>query len=274
MPEGPEVKRLTNQLNLSVRSSGLNKIEILSGRYTKKLPEGFQEFSKLFPIYLSEAKCKGKFIYITTTTDWTIWNTLGMSGSWLLGYGDTESKHKHLRVKFTYTDTNSIYFKDMRNFGTLKFVKGKDKLESKLKSLGPDILEEEISDAWFKAKLMKYHKKTLPEVLMDQKVLAGIGNYIKAEALYLAKLSPNRTCASLSDEEIHQLKKAIYSVAQESYESGGSTFRTYSDFYGQKGNFSDRFMVYGKKVDPQGHKVVKTETKDKRTTHWVPALQK
>lgn len=280
MPEGPEVKKIVDQMSKVLSGKTLYQVQILTGRYQKKAPDGLLDFSPHMPVVITDVKCKGKFIYFLTDTDWTIWNTLGMSGSWL----KTDSKDyegDHLRARFyfndgtiSYDDPEVVYFKDMRNFGTLKFVKGKDLLREKLDSLGPDVLEEDLSDQTFKLRLKKRGSKTLPEVLMDQKILSGVGNYIKAEALYLAKLSPHRIVNSLSDLELATLNKAISSIIRESYRTGGSTFRTYTDFNGEVGNFSSRFMVYGQDKDPLGNEVRREETKDGRTTHWVPEVQK
>ena len=254
-----------------VNGRKLRDIVILSGRYIKKDPESYLAFRKKInvePLVITDVKCKGKFIYFLTNSDWSIWNTLGMSGGW-----SPNDEHPHARVKFLLEDS-IVCFNDTRNFGTLKFVNDEKKLQKKLKSLGTDILAEEIPFDIFKNKIMYYNGKTLPEILMDQSLFSGIGNYLKAESLYLAKLSPHRYAYTLTDEEIESLRKATHSIIRESYRSGGSTLRTYADFNGAPGNFSDRFMVYKQKVDPQGNPVIKEETKDKRVTHWVPNIQK
>jgi formamidopyrimidine-DNA glycosylase len=273
MPEGPEVKRIVDQMSKVLVGKTLTNIQILTGRYAKKSPDGFDQFLKALPVKITDVKCKGKFIYFLTDGGWNIWNTLGMSGSWLKkesAVSDPESLH--LRLAMTL-DGESIYFKDVRNFGTIKFSNSKSELDEKLNSLGPDILIEDIPDSIFKSRLKKYGKKTLPEVLMDQSVISGVGNYIKAEALYLSKLSPHRIVSSLSDEEFSMLNKAISNIIRESYNTGGSTFRTYADFNGEVGTFSSYFMVYGQDKDPLGNEVKREETKDGRTTHWVPKVQ-
>lgn len=252
-----------------IEGKSLVHIDYLSGRYLKKLPEGNIEFLKATPLKITKVKCKGKFIYFKTDSEWSIWNTLGMSGGW------TDNAFiEHIRASLNFQDGSCVYFRDIRNFGTLKFVNSKMELTKKLLSLGPDILTEDVPDNLFRSKIKNRYNKTLPEILMDQSFVAGVGNYIKAEALYLAKLSPHRKGGSLTDEEIVRLNKAITYVVRESYKSGGSTIKTYADFNGDVGTFTDRFMVYGRKKDPQGNAVVKDETLDKRTTHWVPKIQK
>lgn len=268
MPEVAEVRRYVEALNQHVIDKSMCGIEVVSGRYVKTHPENIMEFGSVLPRKISKVDCKGKFIYFLTDTSWNIWSTLGLTGSW------TANPTEHYRVIFYFADQDPIYFNDMRNFGTLKFVPNQEKLRAKLETLGPDILVDPCPDEIFKQKLKNKANKTLPEILMDQSVVSGIGNYIKAEALYLSQLSPHRTAGSLTDSEIFKLNQAIQAIAKESYRSGGSTFRTYADFNGEVGNFSERFMVYGRKQDPLGHPVIREETKDKRTTHWVPEIQK
>lgn len=267
MPEGPEVKRIATQLNAELSGKTLDSYFILSGRYSKKIPEGHTEFTNECPHVITSVKCKGKFIYFSTDTDWSIWNTLGMSGSW------SKKDDDHARIMFNF-GTKHIFFTDIRNFGTVKFSKGKIALQKHIDSLGPDMLSSDLSDQDFKDILKKNGSKTLPEFVMNQHIISGVGNYVKAEALYLSKLSPHRLCNTLSTLEAEALNKAIKSVLRSSYENGGSTFKSYSDFNGDAGEFTDRFAVYRKKQDPLGHSVISTETKDKRTTWWAPAIQK
>lgn len=250
----------------------LTKIHLLSGRYSKTPPDGILNFISDLPLKITDIKCKGKFIYFLTNSDWSIWNTLGMSGSWLKMDALTVDD-PHLRAAFVFDEELIVCFKDIRNFGTMKFSNSKQDLKEKINSLGPDVLSEEISDDLFKSRLKTKAKKTLAEVLMDQSVVSGVGNYIKAEALYLAKLSPHRTINSLSDNDISTLNKSICCITRASYSTGGSTIRTYADFNGEVGNFSSRFMVYGQDKDPLGNDVTREETKDGRTTHWVQKVQ-
>lgn len=108
---------------------------------------------------------------------------------------------------------------------------------------------------------------------MDQKVISGCGNYIKAEVLYRARLSPHRTVASLSTNDFAVLRQEIIAVMNESYHAKGATIKTYTTTDGDQGHAQFLFRVYGKSVDALGNTVVKEETLDGRTTHWVPNIQ-
>jgi formamidopyrimidine-DNA glycosylase len=267
MPEGPEVKRIGESLAERISLRTLKEINILGGRYQKKLPDRFSEMCSQLPVEIAGPGVHGKFIFIILKNKWSIWNTLGMTGSW------SEKREKHSRVEFVLND-GSIFFNDQRNFGTIKFVDESHQLVSKLRSLGPDMLASTLPDSEFIKIMRKYNKKTPPEVLMNQSAIAGVGNYIKAECLYLSKISPHRAISSITDEELINLKTNIHAVMKESFESGGATIRTYKGFNGESGEYGSRFIVYNQKQDPLGNTVIKEKTKDGRTTHWVPDVQK
>jgi formamidopyrimidine-DNA glycosylase len=272
MPEGPEVKKYTDQLNKHLLGSQIVDIAILSGRYKKEndIP-GLLSIKGELPLLIESVACKGKFIYWTfKDTESSMWNTLGMTGSW--GF-----QSAHQRVRFTVRkDQNinhEIFFSDIRNFGTIKFSDSKKELSKKLNSIGPDMLSDPPAFESFKTIILSQGHKNICKTLMDQSNISGVGNYVKAESLYLSKLSPHRNCSSLSEKELMLLYLSIKSVLSESYTSGGSTLKTYRDLYGNVGSYSGRFLVYGKSIDPLGNKVSTVETPDGRTTHWVPSIQ-
>ena len=271
MPELPEVARTAITLHQSMSGAAILEIKIHSGRYSRHgSPEGYAEISQHLPIYVSSVTSKGKFILITAANplkNWYIWNTLGMSGSWKM----ERSKHSHIEF---VTDKGSFFFTDMRNFGTIKFTDSLEKTSAKLQSIGPDHLGIAISDLEFKQRISRKSKLNITKALMDQSLISGVGNYIKAEALYMAGISPLRIVGSLSDSEFSKLNKAISEIVVASFLSGGATIKTYSGLNDEKGNYTFSFKVYGRKKCEAGFDVVRETTEDGRTTHWVPELQK
>jgi formamidopyrimidine-DNA glycosylase len=148
-------------------------------------------------------------------------------------------------------------------------------LDKKLASLGPDMLNDPPDADNFRNRLHnRGDGKTLAEVLMNQGVFSGVGNYVKAEALYLAELSPHRRCESLTLNEVERLRQQVIAVMRASYANDGATIRSYLNVDSTKGGMKTRFLVYGNRTDPMGNPVVKEETADGRTTHWVPTVQK
>ena len=267
MPEGPEVKRMAHDLAREVTDNTLESVSILSGRYTKKSIEGLTEVNSVLPTRIIGAGCHGKFLYVLTASGFNIWNTLGMTGQW------SRKKTKHTRVSLNFSNDDPVYFNDMRNFGTLKIVYGKTSLIEKIKSLGPDILSSDIDEDFFLARMREKDNVDITKVLMNQKVFAGIGNYIKAESLWLAEIDPNSKVCNITDKKLKKLCKAVKNVMVESYNTGGATFRSHKNFSGIEGDYSSRFLCYGRKIDAEGNLVMKTKTADGRTTHWSPEKQ-
>lgn len=268
MPEGPEVKRNTDFLNKQLTGKMLESFSIMSGRYEKHGPfKGYDEMSKRMLI-VSEVCCKGKFIYFKFQDGSSLWSTLGMSAAWQ----KKETKHSRFNIKTNYG--NEVFFNDIRNFGTLKYVTTEKELKDKLSTLGPDVLSSYVDTDLYKERLDKKPKWSIAKALMNQSVISGIGNYLKAEILYAAKISPHRLCKDLTEKEIELIAEKSFEITNASYQSGGATIMTYRDENNEKGLYSRRFMVYNHKTDPKGNKVIKETTTDKRSTYWVPEIQK
>tara|TARA_B100001123_G_scaffold342540_1_gene388683 strand:+ start:6591 stop:7391 length:801 start_codon:yes stop_codon:yes gene_type:complete len=265
MPEGPEVRKIAQTLAGAVSGETLNSVEVVSGRYLKKDPSGINLFRQQLPKKVVGAGCHGKFMYWMLDDECSIWSTLGMTGEWTL------EKSKHTRLIFKLGN-NEVYFNDQRNFGTLKFVRGKFALIEKLQSLGPDMLAEDVTDSNFISQIRKKPGWEITKALMDQAIVAGVGNYIKSDSLWLSKISPHRKVCDLNDVELKSLNNAIKRIMRESFNTGGSTIETYKDST-KEGEYTRRFLVYNQKMDPDGNKVVRELTADNRTTHWCPDIQ-
>ncbi len=268
MPEGPEVKIVTEGLEKRLSSKTITGVQILSGRYSKKQPDGWSGLVDNLPLKVSAVACKGKFIYITFGDKLHMFNTLGMTGGW------SNVSKKHSRVQFNLDDGTCVFFNDVRNFGTIKITDSYTALKQKLASLGPDMLSEDVSDETFIKRLRKSNDKTIVEGLMDQHVISGVGNYLKSECLYFSGISPHREIRTLTDIDLARLNGVIKTVIRKSYETGGATIYTFQNFEGEKGQYTRRFAVYNQVKDPHGRDVVTFTSADGRTTYWVPEEQK
>lgn len=266
MPEGPEVKIIGESLAKWASSKKITEINIISGRYLKKEMPGLEYAKANMPLDVVGVGVHGKFMYWITRNDIFLYNTLGMTGEW------TKERSKHSRVQIKFED-DEVFFNDQRNFGTLKFVEGRSNLIEKLKSLGPDLLAGSVSDEEFAKRLRAKSSWPIVKVMMDQSIVAGIGNYVKAESLWRARISPHRLVESLSNDELANLKKCCQEVLASSYSHGGASIKNYKRPDGSMGQYTSRFAVYNQKEDPDGNMVVKESTKDGRTTHWVPSVQ-
>jgi uracil-DNA glycosylase len=239
-----------------------------------------------------EWNAKGKFIYlilddgsIKDTDDKdddpdsdfqrSIWITLGMTGQflsekvhledpkyarWYLELFDVESNTSTIDSQ---TNAFKIYYHDQRNFGTLKFSLSAKELQTKLASLGPDVLDRDGTTVDTFLELMDSSKQdvNICKLLMNQQKISGVGNYILSEALYRAKIDPFATIGEL-DEELHRrpLFREIQAVATESYASKGLTrpyVGTYRSMDGNTGEFAFQLQCYGRETCVQGNPVIR-----------------
>jgi len=280
MPEGPEVKYLVDNLNKKLKNKFLKKININGGRYKKHgPPTGFTKFIKELPLEIESVNCKGKFIYfLFKNSQLTMWNTLGMSGWWI------SKNEKHNNLEFII-DKKKLYFNDMRNFGTFTFCNVSN-LDKKLNTLGADILDEKDQFEMFKKRIDRKRNDTfIASAILDQKVDAGVGNYIRAEALYVAKLSPFREIKNVSEEELKIIWEVCRQIGWYFYdEDKGKKLKIINGKYKIAAKYkktgpskykpeADYFLVYRQDKDPLGNKVIHEKIKD-RMIHYVKKIQK
>lgn len=283
MPEGPECKSYADALHDEMGGKEIVDIQFLSGRYkTGEPPTGIDAFVKDLPLTVRQVSCKGKFIYFKLDNSNTftlppsppkyIWSTLGLTGGW------AKTNESSSRFCFTLSDGVKIYFVDQRNFGTVCFNKTEDETKAKLKTLGFDFLHSDksfdnVTESFSIFRKKKNFNKPLCEILMDQSNYAGVGNYIKAEALYQCRLSPHRLGLSLNPSDIESLHDAIKNVMRGSYLSRHPELYSYFNL----DEADDRIfkkLIYKQTKDPLGNDILAEATSDGRTTYWAPNIQK
>lgn len=296
MPEGPELARSRDFLRGLVLGKELTSLELVGGRYGKSPPAGMVDFSQELwngaqaPIVITDVGVKGKFMWwelrrSDVAEPWFMWCTYGMSGMW-----STLPIDKHTAVVVMVNEPGApsssvgscyVQFRDPRHFGTVKFVKGRKALDKKLATLGPDMLNDPPDLQQFWVRLLATRpvapdgkpSSTLAEILMRQDIVSGVGNYVKAEALHRAKLSPHRTVSSLDAADVQRLYHAIIDVMRASYDAQGATVQSYRTGEGERGKAQNFFRVYGREHDEYGHEVTRETTGDGRTTHWCRSCQ-
>jgi formamidopyrimidine-DNA glycosylase len=281
MPEGVEVKLSAEVIRPLVTGHTIVTVDFPNtSRYHTEVPEGLTEFLRVngesrYPVaQIQNVKTKGKFMYWEFKDEWYMFCTFGMTGQWSPKEGNHVSMHLSLVDNGT-GKLSDIYFNDPRHFGTIKFVQGTAALRKKLTELGWDPLTQKLDNHWIPlVNKIRGSNKPIGQLLMDQKVFAGVGNYIRAEALYQAEISPWRMGNMMTKESIETLCKALVNVMEESYKHQGATIHTYTTVYGEEGKYSSCFKVYGQKSDPLGNPIIKEETPEGRTIHWCPMIQK
>lgn len=258
MPEGPEVKVLVDYLNKNILGNKIEDIKIISGKYTKQKSKatticGFNDIKKSLPLKIKGINCYGKFIYWELEDDWYCFITLGLTGRVLV---NVDTIHK--RVEFI-TNKNLINFSDMRNFGTIHFFKGKEQLEKKLKTLGVDMLnsfnlEKDFDFIEKKLSKIKNQKKKIGEVLLEQRIFAGSGNYVRAETLYRAGISPFTEIKEIKGEKLKKLLVSMHEILIKSYKSQLKCLNKNGYHYESLTGCYD-FQVYRRKETPKGEEV-------------------
>lgn len=286
MPEGVEVRISAELIKPLVVGKQVRRVAVgENSRYAGKLPKGLAEFQDSFwdqsgainiinECKIVDVQVRGKFMYWTFSNGWYMFSTFGMTGQWSPEAGNHVCFEMKL-VDYPGMDRSEVYFNDPRHFGTLQFTNNKDDLRDKLNDLGWDPLNQGMAEIWtnYVAGVCSKKNKPIGQLLMDQGIFAGVGNYIRAEALYLAKISPWRQANLMKKEEVVTLCQALADVMNESYSHQGATILTYKDAYGAEGKYSSCFKVYGQATDPLGNPIIKEETPEGRTIHWCPTIQ-
>ena len=220
---------------------------------------------------------------------------LGMSGSFRVvadGGNSAPGKFHHPRsedrahdhVVFHMSSGATVIFNDPRRFGYMKiFARDKIDDEPLLQGLGPEPLGNEF-DAAMLARACANKKTSLKAALLDQRVVAGLGNIYVCEALYRAQLSPRRLAATLATKKTEptdhakRLVNSIHSVLNQAIKAGGSSISDHRQTSGELGYFQHSFQVYdreGEKCQTAGcGGIVRRFTQNGRSTFWCPKCQK
>ncbi len=267
MPEGPEVRITATQLHELLADKTIQELNFVDGKYTMSFPEGYTEFDLCLPAKISSISCKGKTLYFTfeslaTKQKIHAFHSLMMSGRW------TKTWDKYCKWYIETTCGTTIWFSDPRALGTIRFTSSQKEYERTISRLGPDVLSPEMTTAVFKQLCKKYSNRNITSFLMDQQVLSGIGNYLKAEILYAAQIAPTRKVNSLSSDDILQLISAVRTLPRKALAAKGMTLRDYASPDGADGGYQFSLKVYGKKG------ATRLKTPDGRITYWDPKTQK
>jgi formamidopyrimidine-DNA glycosylase len=283
MPEVPEIALTAEILGKYLIDKKLKSFDFVSGRWHNKDPPGYNDFVDALPLKVVDIDSMGKFLWFDLVdpkdedSHWYIWNTFGLTGMWSFFEPD------HNRAELTFSGGKTAYFSDMRNFGTFKFSQDRTALDKKLKQLSPDFLKD---DDFTLSGITKY-KIPIVKILMDQtKVGSGLGNYLTAEILYRAEISPHRPGNKLTKADIKRLIYWIKYVTKLAYTDNHIGYminlETESNKIKKKKYHPDikleddefQFLVYRQKEDPDGNKVKAENIIGNRKTYWVPAVQK
>lgn len=245
MPELPEVATITKQINRKLPA--IIKSVNFSSFFGKMIQQRDYSPKKIINDSLPRAQRHGKNIIFSLNTGYLV-NHLGMSGGWRLSREDLAVKHTHLQLLLENNrEVFYLSYIDPRRFGKFNFISSR-KWEVFKKKWGPDILSKNFSFSWWQELCFKYPRQELKPFLLEQRHLAGIGNYMASEICARAFLSPQKQLGKLTLLEQQKVYQKIIAVTRESVALKGASFGGgYFDAYGKKGQSFYTLWVYQQK---------------------------
>jgi formamidopyrimidine-DNA glycosylase len=274
MPELPEVETVRQTLLPAVGGRIETVWDSGLGLHMKRKPPR-AKLKKLVGATITELRRIGKYLLVDTDGPSSLLVHLGMTGRFRLhANGEPRAKHTHLVLAFV--DGRELRFSDPRRFGQLDmFVRGKEREHAALKELGPDPITDGIDAVAFFARSRKKKKSQLKAFILDQTVLAGVGNIYASEALWLSKLRPTKRAGRLTEEKAAALAKAIDEVLRTSLANHGTSLRDFVDGDGAEGSNYDYLKVYDRKGQPcpRCKTSIRRSVLQGRATYFCPTCQ-
>jgi formamidopyrimidine-DNA glycosylase len=242
VPELPEVETIRAQLAPRLEGRTLTRVEILDPRLTRPF-DLFEVAEELEGDRVDAVERHGKYLVLRFAGGLALVVHLRMTGSF--GFDPTH----HERAVLELDDGARVVYRDVRRFGTWLVVT-QDELEPYLATKnGPEPLDSGFTTTWLAAQLTR-RRAALKAVLLDQRIVAGLGNIYADEALWRARLSPLRPASSLERSEVERLVRAIRATLRTAIARRGSTLRDYATPDGSAGVMQEEFRVYGRGGEP------------------------
>lgn len=242
MPELPEVETVRRGLAVVLEGRRLARVEAFRPDLRLPLPERFAE--TLTGRRIEMVGRRAKYLVIDLEDGLVLLGHLGMSGRMLVSGLVNTPPGKHDHVRFTTDDGTLVTYCDPRRFGLLTFARRESLAEHPLlRDLGPEPLDDAFSPKVLGAALAG-KQTSIKVALLDQRLVAGLGNIYVSEALFRAAISPLRTAASLKPRDLGRLVPAIKAVLTEAIAAGGSSLRDHRQTSGELGYFQHSFAVY------------------------------
>ena len=288
MPELPEVETVRRGLTPAMEGASLAKVEVRDRRLRWPIARDFEK--RLAGQRVEGLGRRAKYLLADLSSGDVLIMHLGMSGSFRVGkdakpgvyYHEKSKSTAHDHVVFHMSNGATVTFNDPRRFGSMKLVaRAKLDQEPLLRGLGPEPLGNEF-DAAMLAKACAGKKTSLKAALLDQRVVAGLGNIYVCEALFRARLSPKRQASTIADRRskpnarVGALVEAIKAVLQDAIAAGGSSLRDHRRTDGALGDFQHNFRVYDREGQscPNCKGKIKRIVQGGRSTFYCPSCQK
>jgi len=265
MPELPEVETIRRGLETTIVGKTIVDVDVLDPYMLSILKEEFKE--KLKGKRIEGVRRRGKYLIFELEGNEELIIHLRMTGQLRL------NECEYIRLIF-HIDGMRLYFSDLRRMGEMHIVKkGRYEDIEGLATMGPEPMSETFTLSYLMDVLKKKGGK-IKAVLMDQAVMAGIGNIYANEVLFEAGIHPERPAKSLTPKEIEAIYNAIKKILKEAIEAGGETFSNYANIYGEIGTYQPRvYRREGERCIRCGEVIV-SETIGGRSSYFCPNCQR
>jgi formamidopyrimidine-DNA glycosylase len=270
MPELPEVETTVRGLARVLEGQRLARVRANRGDLRRPFPPDLVQ--ALTGARVTALGRRAKYGLIHTDRGQTLVFHLGMSGRWRI---DPATPDKHDHVLLETESGHVLALNDPRRFGSLDLVPT-DALDRwpQFAVMGPEPLGDDLTAAHLKAAFAG-RKQAIKLLLLDQRIVAGLGNIYVCEALFRAGIAPAKAAGLVTLPALKRLVPAIRQVLEESIADGGSTLRDYARPDGELGYFATRFLVYGREGEPcRCGGTVRRIVQGGRSTWYCPACQK
>jgi len=250
MPELPEVETVARGLRTLIVGRTIVEAKLLGAKLKLQNPRKFAWVVR--GKVVTDVTRRGKHLFVQLNDNWTLWCHLRMTGRFVeRSVNDALDKHDHARFVFCGDDEApdiALVFRDVRKFGHLRLVRT-DEIQSlpEIAALGPEPLT--ISKQDF-VELFAGRKRIIKPALLDQHILAGLGNIYADEALFAAGIHPQTRCCDTTTEQLLVLRKVIIKILKQAISRMGTTFDSYSGVNGEPGKFQTYLQVYGREGEP------------------------
>lgn len=271
MPELPEVETIKNDLVAEVTG------DTIQGAQFFGKPLAYSGDAASFVRHIAGARIddiqrRGKHLILVLSTGEYLVIHLRMTGRFILRSAD-EPNDRLVRLVLHLITGRDLRLEDQRKFATVELLDSQ-RLEALFKRLGPEPLSSEFTTERL-GQLLSRTKRSIKAALLDQSLIAGLGNIYVDEALFLARIHPERPASSLSTGELQRLHEAIRHILQRGIETRGTTFSDYRDGLGKPGKHQHHLQVYRRTGEPCptcGEPIVKVHVAG-RGTHLCPHCQ-
>ncbi|EHO50941.1 DNA-formamidopyrimidine glycosylase [Lentilactobacillus kisonensis] len=272
MPELPEVETVRRGLTELVVGSKIKAVDVLYEKIGNLPKADFEQ--ALRNKIIERIDRRGKYLLIRISGGLTIVSHLRMEGKYDVE-PDGVPIGKHTHVIFYLTDGRELRYNDSRKFGRMNLVDtGQEMTVAGLKTIGPEPTDHDLTIDYMKTIFAK-SKKMVKPFLLDQSKIAGLGNIYADEVLWLSKIHPEQPVNLITADEIERLRHNIITEIQKAIAGHGTTVHSYSNAYGEAGEFQNHLNVYGRKGEPClrcGTPIVKIKLAQ-RGTHFCPHCQ-